>query len=375
MNATQKIVTLGILAVLSVSGVISGLVWMPRATITVSPAVTTRTIEREIILSQSAKDADYVKYILPAQKIEKEAEEMKTIQRSTAGARDSEAKGTVILKNDQADEQPLLPKTHLRHEGTGAFFLTDQAVRIPPQGEVTVTVTAETPGQAGNVPAGKFIVDRLPVSMQKVVYGESTAAFTGGVVTDSPITENELKEALKETEEAAQIKVHNLILTEAGGAVVRDDLIKMEIESQETSAADGDKVPEFEAKTKIKARGFIVSESDLLSLTLLNLRSQPDSAEELVSYDPESFKVEILRADFDRGEARIKGTMTGSFAKKSSLAKVDKAKLAGRSEAEISEYFAQFDDLGEVKVALWPFWVKTVPAREKAVRIELQAAE
>jgi hypothetical protein len=355
-----------------VLGVLWAVVFLPRAIVVMSPSVTEQTVEREIILSTNAKEADYVKYILPAKQVDKEYEENLKIERSNAGAREAEAKGVVVLKNDQGEEQPLLPQTHLRHEASGVFFLTDRAVRIPVQGEIEVPVTAKEPGKQGNVPPGRFVIDKLPAGMQTIVYGESKTAFTGGVITDSPISEAELNQALVETEGKAREKARGLITAEAGGAFVRDELIKTEVVEQSSSASVGSKVPEFEVKTVVRTRGFVVDEGDLLSLTLLNLRAQPNSEKELVSYEPDSFRVEIARADFERGEARIKGKLTGLFAQKSSLGTVDVKKLAGRNEAEVQEYFKKFDDIGNVKVELWPFWVRSVPSKESAIRIELK---
>lgn len=362
-------------AILVIGALLVGLalyIRLPRATIVVRPATHQRSISKDIILSNTAKEPDFVRYILPAKLVEVELVEEKKFTRSGSALKDDFARGTITLFNKQNDEQNLLPKTHMRHEPTGVFFLTDAPITIPPQKEVQVGVTAKEIGKIGNVAAGKFIVDKLPASLQTQVWGESKTAFSGGVSIEEPLSEKELSAAKEEVGKNALERARAQLSPAAGGAGLRDDLVTLSVEEEHSSAEVGSKATEFTISQKIKARGFVVDENDILSLTLLALRSSPAADEEFVSFVPGSFSLEIVRADPERGEVKVKGTLSGEFASKTAPTLYSAENLVGRSESEVKEYFAQFPAVGEVQVRLSPFWVTTVPARNGAAEIVVE---
>lgn len=348
---------------------------LPQAIITVYPTTYDRVVAQEITLSGTNREPDFVRFILPAKFAEAEVVESKTIARNTGETFEDFARGSVTIVNKQAEEQRLLPKTHLRHEATGVFFLTDTAVVIPPQGETSVRVTAKEKGVTGNVAAGKFVVDKLPTSVQHVVFAESRVPFSGGVAAQSPVTEAEITQAKAETLAKAREKARAELSTKAGGIAINDQLIAIDIREENVSAAPGSKATEFSVSTKVAARGFFPDSNDVLSLTLLALRSSSKADEEFISYAPESFQMEIIRSDFERGEARIKGTLTGKFAQKTGPNIFNADNLAGRSASEVQEYFKQFPSIKQVEVAFSPFWVRSVPSRREATKVIIKNAE
>lgn len=346
-------------------------VYLPRAHIEVKPLNVSRAVDQEIILSSSAGNPDFVRFILPTQVIHREVRESQLFERSAENQFDDFARGEVTLYNKQEGEQRLLPKTHLRHEESDVFFLTDAAVAVPPQGEARVTVTAKEKGATGNVPAGRWLVDKLPVSLQSRVYGESASAFGGGVAVETPLTEVELYQA----KETVLAKVRDRLMGEltvaAGGARVRDDLVLYSDEVVEAPVETGSQASQFTVTASVTARAFLVDENDLLSLTLLTLRQSAGAEEEFVAYNPHSFRAEIQRSDFERGEAVVLGTLTGSFASKIGSAVFGGENLAGLRESEVREVLQQLAGVGEVGVEFSPFWVRTVPGRAGAVEISV----
>ncbi len=356
-------------------GALLAFVYLPHATITISPAVNAREVKREILLSQSAKEPDFTHFVLPAKVAQKEVTAQQTIQREGVQQHDDFARGTVILHNEQTEEQSLLPKSHLRHEATGVFFLTDSPVRIPPQGTTSVSVTAKEKGASGNVAAGKFIVDKLPASVQSVVYGTSDLAFSGGTVVDTPLTQSEIDAAKQKIVEQAKTQALGELTSLAGGASIRPELLTVQTKQEDVSAAAGSNASSYTIKTVVQAAGFVVDDNDLLGLTLLALRNQPQGDEQFISYDPKSFSVSIVAADFGRGEARVQGKLTGQFTQKLPPAVADAKPLVGLSSSEVQERLKQFPGVGSVEVAFSPFWVTSVPARPSAIQVIVKSTE
>lgn len=355
------------LFLLLVGGGLVAFVYLPKATIIIHPATTSRVKEQEIILSAAAKEPDFVRFILPGQAITKEIEVSKDVVRTGAVTHDDFAKGHVTLHNDQTEPQSLLPKTNLRHEASGVFFLTDSPVKIPPQSTVTVGVTAKEAGAAGNVPAGKFVVDKLPPALQKFVYGVSALPFGGGTVVETPLTQDEITKAQKGLEDEAKTEAMAQLTAAAAGKPIRPDLLFTQIIGQASSEQPGSLASAYTVTVKFSASAFLVDDNDLLGLTLLALRSNLGPDEEFVAYDPRSFQASLVATDPARGQAKIKGKLTGTYAQKISPNAIQTTTLAGLKPAEVEEELKKFPGIGKVEVKLSPFWVKTVPARTGAV--------
>lgn len=356
-------------------GGVAGYIYLPAATITVQAREIERSVTQEIFLSVHADQPDFAKFVLPAQIVERTAEESKQVKRVGAKTSEDFARGSIVLVNDRDEEQQLLPKTHLKHVDTGVYFLTDTPVSIPPHNKVAMTITAKEKGDLGNVGPGRFVIDRLPESLQADVWGESEQPTSGGIIVESPVTAEEIGKAREELLETVRGRLLGELTAEAGGAALRPDLLAVELEEEMVSAQVGSKAREFNITVKVRARAFVVDENDLLSLTLLALRSNVEADEEFVSYAPESFDLAVTKVDFDRDEAQIRGTLTGSFASKVGPTVLSSDNLAGLSAGEVREHFRRYPGVGAVDVSFWPFWVRTVPARAKALEIAIKETQ
>lgn len=359
-----------LLLVIVIGGMVSGLVYLylPHAVVTITPATVNKNVNQQILISATVTDPDFVHYKLPAKTLEKEVTEKKVIVRSGDVTFDDFARGKVTLYNDQDEEQQLLPKTHLRHKESGAYFLTDTGVAIPPRGEVGITVTAKDKGAAGNVKPGRFVVDKLPISLQDAVYGESSQALSGGVAVDKPLTGEEIDREKEKLRGILEERVRGMLTSAAGGAALHDDLIGYKTEI-ETTVPVGSSASEFEVSGKVVGQAFLLDENDVLGLTLLKLRSTAEAQQEFIEYEPQSFKVVMLRSDWERGEAVVEGSLTGLFSAKLGATIFKADNLAGLTQEEVQEKLKQLPGVGEVTVELTPFWATVMPVRNGAVEI------
>jgi hypothetical protein len=341
----------------------------PHATITVHPKMTSRTLTKEILLSSTIETPDYLRFQLPAKIVEKEMQVEKVIAQSDTNVSPGFSTGTVTLTNNQGEEQRLLPKTHLKYEPTGVFFLTDERVVIPPKGSVSVTVTAKEQGKAGDVAPGKFTVDKLPANLQKLVFATSEQPFSGGEVTQNAITQETIDTAQEEVLEQAKQQAVSELSILAKGSQIRPDLVTIEILSQNTSALPGSHAVSFTAEAKVKARAFVIETHDIMSLMTLALRASVESDEEFLSYDPASFTVTYERTDWKTGTARVSSKLTGTYSKKISPQELKTDNLSGLSKEEVLQKFSESPTIGSVDVSLSPFWVKDIPSRQNQIEV------
>lgn len=345
------------------------MVYLPKAQVTLQPVQEERGVEQQIILSAQAKEPDFVKSQLPIRIVESAAASEKTFTRGSGQEKEGLASGTVKLVNERGEEMELLPKSHLRHAETGVFFLTDKPARIPANGEITMPVTAKEPGVKGNVGPGRLLIEKLPATVQEVIYAESSQAFSGGIVVEEPLSELELNQAKDEVLQAAKEKAARELPLKAGGAFIREDLITFADEKTEASAAAGSKTNIYSVTAEAKARTAIVDDNDLLSLTLLKLRAAAGPEEEFINYDPQSFELDFVKTDFERGEIVVKGKLKGTFAKKIPATAFSGRMLAGLTLKEAQAALRDVPGVGEAKVELSPFWVTSVPGRPEAIEI------
>ncbi len=341
---------------------------LPHASITVHPKTTEKKVTKDILLSASATTPDYVRYALPAKIVEQESQVTKTITQPTKNIQQGFSKGTVTFKNEQDDEQRLLPKTHLKHE-SGAMFITDTPVAIPARGTVDVRVTAVQQGKSGDVQQGKFNIDKFSAGLQRVVYATSATTFSGGEVGDSPITQNDIDEAKKAVLEQAKQETIVAINKQSASGSIREDLITTEIKSNSASAQAGSNAIAFTAEAFVKARGFLTDTQDIISLMTLALRASVGGDEEFSSFDPASFSLAIAQTDWKTGQARITSSLTGTYTKKIGSSELSEDNLAGLSEQELINHFTAFPSIGSVDVVFSPFWVKSAPSKQNQITI------
>ncbi|MBI4021983.1 MAG: hypothetical protein HY372_01365 [Candidatus Andersenbacteria bacterium] len=358
---------------LAVAGA-AAVLYLPRATITIHPQESERVVTRDIFLSTYSTSPDFTKYILPARVVQQTVEDYSRVER-TGSRSDDLARGSIVLINERDEAQELLPKTHLRHEASGAYFLTDTPVTLPPQSRVAMTITAKEKGAAGNVAPGRFTIEKLPASLQTGVFGESTVPLTGGSRIDQPLPESELTLAREQLLASLRERLLGELTAEVGGAAIRPELLQLAVEEEASSAAVGSLASEYAVRLRVRGQAFVVDDTDLLSLTLLALRSSAGSDEEFVSYAPESFRVSAAKLDWQQGEARLQGTLHGTFARKIGPTALSAENIAGLNANEVRERFQQHPAVGTVDVSFFPFWVKTVPGRAGAVEIAIKGSQ
>ncbi len=344
---------------------------LPHASITVHPKTVTKQLTKDILLSSKDEAPDYVRFTLPAKIVEEEVRATKTFDNTGGAIAEDFSKGSITITNNQDQEQRLLPKTQMRHVDSGRIFLADGPIVIPPKGTLTFSVTAKEKGATGDVPPGKFVVEKLSTSMQAVLPAQSNAAFSGGQSTDTEITEQAISSAKQAVLEQAKQDALAKLTAKAGGASIRPDLLTVEVLSENVSATAGSRALRYSADATVKARGFIVDTHDLVSLMTLGLRATVGSDEEFISYDVASFTLTISKTDWVSGQARVSASLSGIYAKKIGSGELSTDNLAGLSEKEVIERFSALPNIGSVEVSLKPFWVKSVPSRKGQIDIRV----
>lgn len=347
----------------------------PRASIVVHPKTSEQKLTKDIILSSKTTTPDYVRFTLPATILEENLEVSAVFENAGGTPTQDFSRGSITFTNTQDQEQRLLPKTQMRHVDSNIIFLTDTPVTIPAKGNLTVSVTAKEKGPAGDVSPGKFVIEKFSKSLQEAVPAQSETAFSGGESSDSEISQDAIDAAQKKVLEQAKSDALAKLTSKAGGASIRPDLINTEVLSQHVSASKGSRALRYTAQANVKARAFVVSTHDIISLMTLALRASTALDEEFLSYNASSFTLAIAQADWLSGQARVSASLTGTYAKKISAGELTADNLPGLSEKEIIEHFAASPNVGSVDVALSPFWVKSAPSKKNQIDVRIESGK
>lgn len=366
-----KSIVLVAVLVFAGAGILAAVTLFPHAAITVHPKTIEKKLAKDILLSGTVESPDYVRFTLPATIVEEELEISKTFENAGGTSTQDFSKGTITFTNSQDQEQRLLPKTQMRHVESGIIFLLDTAVAIPAKGTLSIGVTAKEKGPAGDVAPGKFVVEKFNHGLQETVPATSDRPFSGGESTDTVISQEAIDAAQKSVLEQAKQDALAKLTLKAKGAPIRQDLVTVEVLSQNASVPPGSRSLRYIAQAKVKARGFVVDTHDLISLMTLALRASVASDEEFLSYDVASFALTIAQTDWKTGQARVSASLTGKYAKKIGPNELKATNISGLSEKEIIDRFTTSANIGSVDVALSPFWVKSAPSQENQIDIRV----
>ncbi len=267
---------------------------------------------------------------------------------------DAVARGTITLVNTYSGDQPLVRTTRLLSDG-GVLFRTDETVTVPAGGTIDVPVYADQAGAVGNIAASKFEIVALADSLKDKIYGESTEAMTGGLIKKVTLTDDLVTAA----EEAARIEAETAAKATVNQTVQTADFDsanwQMEITEQTVAGQVGSLVEAITVQTKGVATYLPVDPE--------TIRTQLQAADEPVTDGAITYTLTTDGTDWIiSGEAE-------TTAVEQSLDFVDVADLTGKTEQQVKEYLADFEQVSSVSVRFVPFWMERTPKLPQQIKL------
>lgn len=271
---------------------------------------------------------------------------------------DAIARGTVTLTNDYSVDQPLVRTTRLLSK-SGVLFHTDDTVTVPAGGTVDVAVYADQPGSSGNIAADSFEIVALSSSLKEKIYATSTDAMTGGVIkkvelTDEIITQAKLA-AHTAAEETAQQTLLNK-LDEPSSFNTTNWVVT--ITDQMVNGSVGEEVEAVTVQSTGIATYLPLSNTILHDALVAD--DQPITTDATITYTTAT----------DGSEVVISGEASGDQVEPS-LDFVDAAVLTGKTEQQVKDYLADFEQVENVTVQFVPFWSDRTPQLPQQINLIL----
>ncbi len=357
---------------------------LPKADIEIWPKTEVLSLQENIKADKSVTAVDFEKKVIPAQYIEVEQDGSQQFQATGSASNDGKATGTIKIYNkiSPATSFTLKIGTHFLSD-SGKYFVTLDKVTIPgasgnTPGSINVKVQAEESGADYNIGASKFSAPKLSgTSYYYSIWAESTSAMSGGYtgkvkkVTNKDITN--AKEALtKQLLEQAEKSLRDNL---SDGDVILDGAIAKSVIDASADVKEGAVVDKFNEQAKVKVSALIFKKQDLESFAKQDILSQlPDTKKWLensldVSYSPQS-------VDITSGTETVNVQLSAkTYYRMDTTNMVDL--LSMKSAVEIKQAIDQKypDNIAELKVNFWPFWVKSAPTNKNRIKVNLNFAQ
>ncbi len=355
---------------------------LPRADILISPKINMLDFKQVVTLDKSANQIDGVKFIIPAKVFDASKTESQDFPATGSGDNTGLASGTITVYNKSGITY-LKAGTHFMSD-SGKLFVAPSKIILPlptktggkvTPGTVSVKVQAVDGGDSYNIAPANFSVPGLKGTADYYnIYGVSTVAMSGGYagkikkVTDDDIqgaNDVLVKKATDESSAALKAEIPS-------DYVLLDGAISTNTINASTPTKSGAVVDKFTYSATVKASGIAFKKSDLDSFAKNYLQSQVQNGQTVLD---SSYKMNYSTGavDVSGGKAMLNTEYSEGTYRDidiNSIAISLMGKNASQINDQLSNTFGQ--DISNVKINFWPFWVSSAPNSQKAVKVKLK---
>jgi len=346
---------------------------LSRATVTIIPNSTVKSVETEVTVDANLGHPDLDKGQLPGQILVRESSGSQTDIEVQSKQIDEFARGKVLIHNNSPYVQGIKQGAGLRPVGApnDVTFITGNRVLLPPKSSRTVDVVAAMKGAKGNLPPGKLEFLNLDNQyMRDNLWAENTEKIDGGTREAKIALDEDIANAYNDLAK----KMFKQTLDEMNkgldsGNIIQPESAHYTFLDKSATVQPGSEADKFNIQLKIQVQGVTINENDLKTIAEKKIQTMTDQNEDFVREEPDSFSYNLTELDLDNKKAVIKVEAKGLFNAKLSPKVFDKTSIVGYNEAAIREHFSHMDNISDVKVTFWPPFRKTVPNVESRIDI------
>lgn len=355
---------------------------LPTATISVEQNTQLIAKETDLVVDQSAEQVNPLESKIPGKVIEVSKEITKEFEATGKKKITQKASGTITVYNEwDSQSQPLVESTRFVSEDD-KIFRSAKTVVVPGfkrlegkdiPGSVTVSVVADEAGEGGNIKASRFTIPGLKGTVKyEKIYGVSAEAMSGGRTGElRVVSEDDFSKAKKSIEASLKEEIANEIKSQSNSeAMVMEDSIVIEKTDLTSSKKVGEEAEKFSITFKLKGSALAFNEQNTASLVSELVNQQIPMDKYSLAGEP---KLSYIKADFlpKQNKMNLKvyfeATVAGKIKKDDILNNVKSKNIT-----ELKDYFANVEEVKNVDVKFWPFWVNQVPRIEDKINIDIK---
>jgi|GEM_PF-1617709 len=349
---------------------------LSRASITVIPKSTVKSVSTEVIVDGNLNYPDLDKGLLAGEIKIREADGQEKGINIISRKIDEIARGKVLIHNNSPYLQGIRQGAPLHPVGAPneVTFVTVEKALIPPKQSREVDIVATFKGAKGNLPPGKFEFLNLETKyMRDNLWAENKDKIDGGIREAKVVLSEDLDRAYDELAKKMFKKALEEMNTNLGeGKIIKNESAHYTILEKKSSVPAGTEAENFDIQAKIAVQGVTINEKDLEMIAEKKVQSLGESNEEFVRYEPDSFSYTLTELDLTNKKAVLKVEMKGLFHSKLSSKVFDKKSIIGYNEQALREHFSHMDNIENIRVTFWPSFRRTVPNVENRIEIGVE---
>lgn len=377
------------LAILVIVLGIFALYILPKAMVTVVPRTEPVTRDLEILVDSQSQSAlpDNKTYTILGKKMTEELTEAKDYPATGVKKIGEKASGFVNLYN--FSKTSLILKsgtTRLEAKGKIYYFLQDigsirptarigSDLEIDPSSLIEpVPIVAADAGEDYNLPAGtKFEVFNEVFGHQPdVLYAVNANPIAGGTNKEvKVVSDADVKTARDDLSKIFIEKFRSLMKDKlASGFKLADHAFNIEIEQETVTPPVGTQKDQFQLSQKVKVNVLVYNESDVRDLIVDRITHLLPEEKYLLPESQQTLTADFVSLDLGAGAGTLRAHFESAIRYRIDVSFLSKS-LLGKTETQVKEILLARPEVEDVKVNLWPFWVKTVPPFENKLTIEV----
>lgn len=312
------------------------------------------------------------------------------------------AKGRIKITNNYSKSQTLVERTRFVTDD-GKLFRLDQRVTIPAGGQVTATVTADQPGSAYAIAPTKFTIPGLWIDLQKLIYGESTSAFTAGTSTglgsgastgpvpmpvpvpavpsSTPstsggdrrvVTQQNIDDAYQALTDQVVDQAKRTLAASVTDARLNGAAYFVNYTDKSTTVRPGQLANTFTAQVDIEVIGVFYSDEDMQGLIRSKLREHLPDGQEFLPLNEQDFIYTLESVDKNNESAQLRVIANAEYRLTQNTPALSPNTIAGKSKDEAAQILKGIDGVDSVDIRLQPGWIGKIPRLTDHIKIEIE---
>lgn len=308
------------------------------------------------------------------------------------------AQGQVTIVNNYSKAQTLIERTRFLTED-GKLYRLDRRLTIPAGGRATGTVTADQPGAAFAIGPTKFTIPGLWIDLQKLIYAESSTAFTlrTGSTTPTPaptpvptptpaptsststlpgerriVTQQNIDDAYQALTEQVVEQAKRTLAASITDTRLNGAAYFVNTTAKSSTARPGQVASSFTAQVDIEVIGVFYSAEDMQGLIRSRLRQNLPDGQEFLPFNDQDFIYTLESVDKEGESARLRVIANAEYRLTLNTPDLSPATIAGKSRDEAKRLLEAVDGVESVEIVLRPGWIGKIPRLQDHIKMEVK---
>lgn len=284
---------------------------------------------------------------------------------SATGTENVEQKpgGKITVVNTTGKDQPLAATTRFLTED-GTLFRTQEYVMVPAKSEVEVEIYADQPGALRGRISSRFTIPGLWEGLQTQIYGQGYVPLQEGTSKNKLVSAQDIENAEKKLIERLKenftndLKKDDLYQKSSGQI---SQIISSRVVKSSSNKKVGDKTEQFDLKVNVHLTAVLFNEPILQTQLKEKLSERLGPNQELLSLQSQQVKYELARINPDKKSASLKVSASAGKILKQDTRTIDRERITWLTSDEVKTHFASQDEIQDVQVQMYPFWMHRTP--------------